>query len=245
MPTTQQKMAVLQGGKWSPNKLFAGGGLGAYLPALAGVPWVDTSGNGNAVTTAGTPDYTTVTTPNGHPAILFDGSTDYFFVNSVAPIFSGSDQPYTVAQVVRANSTVGNFGTWATGKQVGANPFVAARRAADAFDYFRRDDAATLVQSHIISVFSGADIWYSIIEVFTGTALSVWVNGNKIINAAAYDVGQMTVDRVLIGGLILGGTVSQLWPNAMSLTMFLNRAITAPEVANLQAFVLREHGVPS
>lgn len=195
-------------------------GLKLWLDATRGITkdgsnkvsqWDDLSGEANHATQTSDANKPTWESPssgvNGNAALAFDGSASYMTANGAAAIFSGSDKPFSVAIAFKLNNTTtAGKCYFGAGRSSSATPcqelYMANNHRA-----FRRDDASASsnptggtanTSTNVVSV------------VFSGTAISVYDKGSVVINAAAHDVGTMTIDRVGIGALVRN-TVSEFF----------------------------------
>lgn len=239
----RRALVTAMGGGWTPAKL-RGNGLALWLEAAYGAAWVDLSGNGVVIGEGGSPDYTTLQAPSGKPAILFDGSTDYFTADGVASVFSGTDKAHTLITVFRNTGTAVDTRCWFSYAKTGStNPFAYFRRGTAAVSYNKTDDAGTAAAVITAAAFSGSNVWYVWSEVCTGTAVSRYRNGTKIADAVAQDVGAFTCNLVRIGVQYYNAAYYNYWDNGIAAVLLMSRAVTTDELNLIQGYFSKRYGI--
>ena len=137
---------------------------------------------------------------NTFPTLRFDGSADYMTASSISTALSGSDKPFTIISAIEKASNSGTDAIFSLGNTGDANPFHEIRtEAANNYESHRSDDSPSTVTDsggtpdtdpHIVSV------------TFTGTAVSIHVDGAVVVDDQAHDVGTMTVNQFAVGALV-------------------------------------------
>ena len=137
---------------------------------------------------------------NTFPTLRFDGSADYMTASSISTALSGSDKPFTIISAIEKASNSGTDAIFSLGNTGDANPFHEIRtEAANNYESHRSDDSPSTVTDsggtpdtdpHIVSV------------TFTGTAVSIHVDGAVVVDDQAHNVGTMTVNQFAVGALV-------------------------------------------
>ncbi len=136
---------------------------------------------------------------NGNRCLAFDGTNDYLLANGIATALAGSDTPFSLIIVGQQNTTAGSQSFFTLGNSAGTSP-VHELYAATTYRSFRRDDAAS--SSNVTGSINTNTNLNVLTYVFTGTAISLWVNGSNSINGTAHNVGTCTFNRTAIGAWI-------------------------------------------
>lgn len=198
--------------------------------AVGGVP--DQTGNSN------TASNTLTNRPvfdadgiNGRPSVFFTASSSqYLNVNSLAAAITGTDVPHTVISVSLNATFPAQPALFAAGRSSSGTPFVIyGTTNTPQYLMQRRDDA-----NSIVSAAGGTPVLTTarvLATRFNGTTVDVWRDNNLIINAAAFDVGALTLDRCSIGALVRN-TVANHWDGHIGYLAFFPSALST---ANVQA----------
>lgn len=172
--------------------------------------WDDQSGQGNHATQSGSnrPTWVAPTSGiNGNAYINFaSASTKYMVANAAASPFTGSDKAFTVSTAYRKTTNSGTQNYFVFGRSSSTTPVHQLYDNGSAYAFFRRDDASSSANSSGGTVNTSTHV---VTVVFSGTALSLWVDGTLTINNAAANVGTMTLNTVGIGAW---STTSALQP---------------------------------
>lgn len=200
--------------KTTPPNAIAG--LLAWWKSDAGITlvsgavdsWADQSGNSHTASAAAStnrPAYSTVI--NGKTVLTFDGSSDYLTANALATHLNGNDTPFTVMFSAKPTTTspATNMILFAPGQSTSVNYFhivgyrttgyiISQRRAVNSGDQVIVDSSPTSYTTTMAVVSM----------VFTGTAVSIYINGTVVVNNVAMNVGSMAsnFNRVGIGALV-------------------------------------------
>jgi hypothetical protein len=205
--------------------------------------WVDKSGNGYAVTQGTTANKPTMTVNsiNGIAAPVFDGG-DYLTNGPLGALFSGSDVPFTVAAVFKQNSVAASQYMWAFGNSGNDLPFHASRlyqTGSLKYMSYRSDNTgATATPSGGTNDIS-PHVGYL---VFTGTTVSIVIDGTAVVSGAASDVGALTVNQFAMGGL-LRTSFSLGFNGPIGELVVINRAITSVEAGQLNRYMGSQWGI--
>lgn len=160
----------------------------------------DLSGNNNhweQATEASRPTYRTGIF-GSLPAFLFDMSDDYMSLNSQAATLSGTDTPFSVAYVIQPNNLT-NRTIWSTGNASSNISFQRHALIATTTNQFYKRDTGFGEALNTGGTTSTALHYF--VHAHTGTNLTVWQDGTKIINNEASDVAAMSVNLLTLGAL--------------------------------------------
>lgn len=129
--------------------------------------------------------------------ISTNGSTTWIGSGSVfTSALSGSDKPYTFA-IIHSVTPTNNGYIWSLDGDAASEGMDGPRFSVTTLVKDRTDDAGAGAGVTIDLDTSGVNVY---IFSFTGTAVTVWKNGTKIVNAAAQNVGSCTLDWLTLGG---------------------------------------------
>ena len=182
----------------------------------------DKGSNGYNLTGSGDPRFKT-NQINGRPAIDLDGN-DRLDSNSIGALYDGEDLPWTFIAIAEHDASASLTDLACAGSS----------SVSDRIEFFRRDgtndwemlisDGATTLtrvagtpdtEKHIISV------------VYTGTAVSMWVDGSNLIDASNTNTGALSgLNRFMIGAAINAGTYSSYWNGRFGEGMLFDAALT-------------------
>lgn len=199
----------------------------------------DISGNGHTfVATVGAyPSYNT-NGQNGLPTIQFGTGTiltNFSFGSTLA----GSDVAFTVVAVLKRTVSAQTY--FQLGSTTDADTSHAMANDGAAYRCWRRDDAGT-----IADVTGGTiDTSYHIITtVFSGTTVSQYDKSTAIFSAQAQDVGACTFNAAVIGGRMLGGTLSTDWASGfISEIKVWNSALSSGDRATEVSAMASKYGL--
>jgi hypothetical protein len=207
-------VTILAGGgaaaPWTPESL----GLHNYWVAddlvgatgTAVTSWTDRLANANGTAAdAQCPTIQATTYLNGHKSVQFTPS-QFLNANAAAEIIAGTDKAWTIFFVALWNSATGTPAVCGFGKAAGSSPF--SQIYANASSHWlinSRDDAGTDINIDMgAAEFTSYHSW---IISCSGTAVTVWLDGTKIVDAAAHDFAAFTSNTFTIGAMNRGGTI--------------------------------------
>lgn len=165
--------------------------------------WNDHSSNAHNGVVNGAPTYE-ATGWNGSPSVLLDGTDDALFMDALAAIATGSDQPITVVMAVQCvtafttNDRLFSFGHSSTAETNRMHSII--QQTSNRYQILRRDDAA-LLKSDITNINAGTLNRAHLAFEFTGTLCYLFLNGvvDSLVNGGDLDVGTITLDRFALG----------------------------------------------
>jgi hypothetical protein len=199
----------------------ADGTLAAFCGAGDGLvkQWWDQSGNARHASQA-TAGYQPkivssgiVVTQDGNAAIQFDGSDDRLAANSIAYVFDGEDNPYSIFLLAGATSSSSSPVAFSASRSV-VNTVASLYHSLARSVFYRRDDSG--VGTDFTPGPTPPSGWDIVSVINTGTTDSLYLNGGFSVTKTA-DLGAFTVTKVTIGALdritvegFFVGTVSEL-----------------------------------
>lgn len=240
-----QQMLVSQGGGFSPASIS---GLRLWLKADslalndgdAVATWADSSGNSNAATQATSskrPLYK-VGIQNSLAAVLFDGTDDVLTANSLAATFTGNDKPSTVVMVFRKTSNSGSQAFFSFGNSGLSSNYHYLFITGGAYNEERssggvaaRSGGTPDTSAHIIS------------NVFTGTALSVLIDGSAVINNQGFDTASITFDQFALGALARISMSEFLAGYLMEVAVY-DSALSTTDRQSVESYLKTKWGTP-
>jgi len=168
--------------------------------------WADLSGSGNDASQSATgsqPVYSAKSGPGAvRPGLLFDGTSDYLDVASLAPMFSGADIPFTmIASVKMPTDTVTRTLMSAGSSTVNSRyiRFNGIVSAGTKLRLLKSDDAGLVSSSTVLnSPVSDDNTWRGLQAICPGTTAKLR-NNNTLSVLGAADVGTTTIDLFRIG----------------------------------------------
>lgn len=184
-----------------------------------------------------------VVTLDGRKWVRFaSASGQYVTVDALAALLTGNDQPFTVAFTAKPSSVAANAVVFSVSSSSSNNPFHELMVVSvPGWDSQRQDDtgAAATARFGGTPSTSAAQV---VRFVFTGTAITIVVNGVAVVSALSHDCGPLTVDRATIGclrrttnALAFGGDLRQI--------VIASRAVTAAEGALIDAYLADDAGI--
>ena len=207
--------------------------------------WKDKSGNNNHATQlTGSNQPTSGThTINGINGIYFDGVNHYISANAIATLLTGSDVPFSMFVVFEpTDETPGSSEVLiGIGSSTSNTPLIDLNQVTDGTtSLLRRDNTAS---SSVITqtAVSGPKIH---VQAFSGTTVSVWVNGVLENNEEAMDVGTLSLDRFTIGAL-LRASVSNQYNGVIGQVLIYNRRLSDEEITFLTMESSNKWGISS
>lgn len=162
--------------------------------------WADQSGEGNDLsqgTAADQPVYNASDADyNGRPSVEADGVSEYLLGSgsTLVSAASGTDTPWTVILAGHVEDTDATMALYSWGTSTGANGwhYVGSQTAGEVTASRRADDTVGNVNQSGSTAVNAACVFST---VFTGTAVSTYVNGTVDIDGAAQDVGAVSCDQ--------------------------------------------------
>lgn len=203
--------------------------------------WADGSGLANhatQTTAAAQPLYETTGWNSAYPSVLIEGETngEFLIADSLAPMFSGDDTPYTINWV---GQVVGNPTNLRVALCVGSdqNDFALVRsqvNASDQWGCFTRDDANSGSRSIDSIPFDTNRHQHTL--VFDGTTLSYYIDG-ILMGTSATAQGVASMARYTLGGMrrSTGALETAIDVRLVGVQVY-NRALAAAELAILWGY---------
>jgi len=144
----------------------------------------------------------------GNNQIVFDVSNTEALTNSgtFAGAINGDDTPFSFAMVVKLNSIPAFQSIFSFGSSAANKPFIDHGILSDTPNLFRfrkRDEEIVANTADAVYQNAEVDTNLKIITAFcTGTAITIYFDGVKIIDAVAFDVDPVTLfDQFALSGL--------------------------------------------
>lgn len=154
--------------------------------------------------------------------------------------FSGADKPLTVCAAVQPTSVAGTHGIFALGKSDTATPFIYGFYNSADLNFQLRDDAgAGTLRSGGTPQTTAFEV---VTFVFTGTTISVRVNGVAVVDNLVMDYGTITFNRAAIGCL-LRNTAANFFTGYLAEIVWCNTALDVEDVESLEAYIAALAGV--
>jgi len=125
---------------------------------------------------------------DGYPAWRGDGVDDGLSCDALAPIFSGSDTPMTVFMIYKI-ITLESYGRFWGFSNIGVTVYEQFRIGAYSYNLFRHDGVAFVSELGTVQADTN---WHYLILNFTGTTLTLRIDGVVDIDDVAFDVGVCT-----------------------------------------------------
>jgi hypothetical protein len=185
--------------------------------------WPDRSGSENHASQSSSSNRPTLETSfNGFKDVLFDGSSQYVLANIAAsrlpgtgiPVLTGTDTPFSAVYLLELVALPASglaVAPWTAGRNASANPAIESQifnGPPVTYRTWRRDDALNFKIVGGSGAINAATK-YSVADLFSGTQMSVNMNGSSYISNGDLGEGNLTLDTVCIGAEALGGTVTE------------------------------------
>ena len=188
----------------------------------------DISGNSRTISITANP------IDSSSSGIYFSGDDD-FTIDAIATNYSGDDKPHSFVAVLKVTDLT-------TTRTIAG---IGLASSNNAFDYLnmnstpnysnRRKDNAGTGDKTITAGTPTISAYVIIVKVFTGTSVSLYVNGSQIGSATDLDVGTTTQDTFTIGALRRTTTI-QPYLGLMKAFAVFTRAITEAERASIESY---------
>lgn len=182
----------------------------------------------------------------GFPSADFNGTSHYMEANGVAAGFTGADMPMSAFFVGKSDTYTGVDVMLAFGSTVNTVRLFSWQAGGNIWQLSRRDDASGTVTLATTLVLTEGDKVFGV--RFSGTTATVSMNGNPIqnMNAAAMNVGQLTLDRFHVGASVRGPTplVANFYDGKFSELVMFNADIGGTQAEVLNANERAFYGAP-
>jgi hypothetical protein len=200
--------------------------------------WPDRSGLGNDGSQGNSSARPTVESKfNGFKDVLFDGSTQYISVNSVAASLAGTTPaPFSAIYLFELLTLPGSgaaVAPWTAGNSGLANPFIESQvfnAPPNVYRTWRRDNSGTFKFVGGTGVIS-TSTKYSVADVFSGTTMNVTLNGSLYLTGDLTE-GQLDLNLMSIGAEVGASAVEFTNMRLREFAMF-NHALSDPDVRNV------------
>lgn len=191
----------------------------------------DQSPNGfHAVSSGADRPITNVSSMNGVNALSFDGTT-FLTSDSLSTYPSGNDQPLSLHLTFKANSSAGTQVITGFGDSSSTMPLFWFGIYAGDFIFTKRDDS----NSQIINTVAAADTQeHALSIVHTGQAVTVWLDGFKVIDNEACNAGTASFDQFTLGALRRNSGEEQNFIGLIGEALIFSRTNTESETRKIQ-----------
>ncbi|MDH5721826.1 MAG: sialate O-acetylesterase [Alphaproteobacteria bacterium] len=195
----------------------------------------DLSSNGfHATSISADRPLTNAATMNGQNALSFDGTT-FLTSDSLSTYPNGNDKPFSMHLTFKANSTAGTQVIAGFGVSSGANPLFWFGISGGNFTFTKRDDSG--LQS--ITTIAAADLENHTVSILhTGLAVTIWLDGLKVIDSAASDVGLVSLNQFTIGALRRNIGEEQNFTGLIGEILVFNRFNSLSETKTIQNILM-------
>lgn len=238
------------GGGWTPASLSPLAWWYAhadYITESGGAvsQWSDRSGNGNHLTQSNAslkPTFSSTGWNGSKGAVTFDGSLDRLAASSgtIVSAFDGEDKPQTVFMALEWLDLDADQGIAEWHDSGGVTRFTIRTNATGTeqgnLRYQRRDGSGTTTNTGSTSFgLQRATLGW----IFTGTAITTYVNGTLDLSGAANNQGSITVNALSVGvtpddGLIFNGRIAEM--------VVTDTVLTAGDYSSYRTYAAAEWG---
>jgi len=170
----------------------------------------------------------------GNPGLLFNGSTHTMTADAIGAWFAGDDTPFTISIAGTINAPALLQCLWSIGDAVNQGAMIPTYNAG-AYKVYRYDDTGA---SATASGGTQSTVAQIMTVRFNGTTVDVWIDGIKVINGAALNVGVATPGQFTVGGWRRLGVIAAYTAMSAGGIVVSRRAITDAEVANETAWLI-------
>lgn len=162
-------------------------------------------------------------------AYLFSAASSQYLVGSAAP----STEPLTMACWYRPTDSSGSRVVLSVGRSTGSGRYQLFEAGGTALTAQRINDAGSTLSSSISStITTGQFFHFAATFGASGQAITVWLNG-VAGTPATNDGSAITVDRMLVGTRLSGGTPGAYANGDIAEAGVWGVALTAEEIAGL------------
>lgn len=217
---------------WSDLGVTVATGVSAWADqsGVSGVPWVQgTAASQPAIEVAGWAD--------GGKSILFDGTDDFLAADGLATYFTGDDKPFSMIMLCQVVTVATGKRLWCAHTSslveayMTAVPAHATFRYSAGLDFVERNGGTPDTDPHVMS-------W-----VFSGTALSLFIDGIAVINAAAMDLDALSISKVSMGTYQVNVTGAYNGNIRVAHASLYSAALSATQREQAEAFIVARRGV--
>jgi hypothetical protein len=168
---------------------------------------------------------------DGYPSIRLDGIDDHLINTAIAPVLGGTNKPFSMFWVARRISVTG-YVWWAISQGASSRPII---ELMDYFgDYtFRRLDGGVSVGGGVPDA-----NWHYYILTFSGTNVTIRVDGLEVANQAATDIPasmESCTDMAIAARMYSGADMGHQNIEYTDWAAY-NLAISAPNIALLENY---------
>jgi hypothetical protein len=190
----------------------------AWAPVVGTTPFVQTQ--------ALAPRYSEVGFA-GKPGLLFNGTNNTMTADAIGAWFAGNGTPFTIAMAGTINAPALLQCLWSIGDAANQGAMIPTYNAG-AYKVYRYDNTGA---SATATGGTQATVAQIMTVRFNGTTVDVWIDGLKVINGAALNVGAATPGQFTIGGWRRLGVIASYTAMSAGGIIVSKRAITDAEVA--------------
>lgn len=163
----------------------------------------------------------------GNPGLLFDGLKHTLTADAIGAWFAGNDTPFTISIAGTINAPALLQCLWCIGDGVNAGAMIPTYNAG-AYKIYRYDDTGASATAPGGTQSTVAQI---MTVRFNGTTVDMWIDGLKVLNGAALNVGVATPGQFTVGGWRRLGVIAAYTAMSAGGIIVSRRAITDAEVA--------------
>lgn len=177
--------------------------------------------------------------------VFVKSSEEFMSANSVAGTIDGNDTPYSYAAVFKFTSlpaTDFNY-LWGAGSSTDADPVSAysAKSGSNGgqWQLARRDDTGTQGK---VDYGARDTSWHVLAVSFSGTAITVYLDGTKVVNGSASNVGVQTMDIFTVGAINAAAVASFSDLKLLDLYMY-DSALSDAQLESISNDLNLEHSI--
>jgi lysophospholipase L1-like esterase len=163
----------------------------------------------------------------GNPGLLFNGTTHFMTADAIGYWFAGSDTPFTITMAGTINAPALLQCLWSIGDAANQGAMIPTYNAG-AYKVYRYDDTGA---SATATGGAQATVAQIMTVRFNGTTVDMWIDGVKVIDGAALNVGVATPGQFTLGGWRRLGVIAAYTAMSAGGIVVSRRAITDAEVA--------------
>jgi hypothetical protein len=178
---------------------------------------------------------------NSKPVVRFDGSDDLMAADAIATALTGDDKPYTIALVTKQTGPLSGSDTfYSLGRSSTNVPFdELVANGTSQYETQRQDDYGSDDQETGGTPDTASHV---LVVTFTGTAVSVHLDGTAIVDNQTHNVDEMTVDQFTLGALRTNANSNYLKGDIAELIVYSD-AKSAADRGRLEQYLGNKYGI--
>jgi hypothetical protein len=178
---------------------------------------------------------------NNRRCLLFTAaSSQYLAANALATVVSGADTPFSVVLVARLADVADRRAYFSAGNTGTGNSFCSLDASFNtSYRVLRTDDAGSATSSNNGAPSTAAQV---ITFIFSGTTVTVRVNGVTVTNGDALNVGTITFNVFSIG-ILRRNALANAMNGRVGHWAFIPRALTVPEAVSVEQIMASDYGI--